>query len=98
MTRQRKQYKETEAEMCRLGTEYKKDLPKSPFIKEFEYGNSNEGSWCYGFSAEYPGPFWLSPEEWEQKRHVVLRNGSKTKRLKKNVSSNGIVANGKAKD
>jgi hypothetical protein len=28
-------------------TSYKKDLLKSPFIKEFEYGASNEGYWCY---------------------------------------------------
>jgi len=45
--RRGKKYKDEEAAISRLGTAYKKDLLKSPFIKEFEYGASNEGYWCY---------------------------------------------------
>jgi hypothetical protein len=40
-------YKFEESAISRLGTAIKKDLPKSPFMKEFEYGASNEGYWCY---------------------------------------------------
>jgi hypothetical protein len=40
-------YKDEESAISRLGTAIKKDLPKSPFVKEFEYGASNEGYWCY---------------------------------------------------
>ena len=36
-----------------LGTAYKKDLPNSPFIKEIEYGTSNEGYWCYEHMVLY---------------------------------------------
>jgi hypothetical protein len=45
--RRGKKYKDKEAAISRLGTAYKKDLLKSPFIKEFEYGTSNESYWCY---------------------------------------------------
>jgi hypothetical protein len=45
--RRGKRYKDEEAAISRLRTAYKKDLLKSPFIKEFEYGASNEGYWCY---------------------------------------------------
>jgi hypothetical protein len=42
-----KKYKKEEAAISRLGTAYKMDLLKSPFIKGFEYGASNEGYRCY---------------------------------------------------
>ena len=45
--RRGKKYKDEEAAISRLGPAYKKDSLKSPFIKEFEYGASNEGYWCY---------------------------------------------------
>jgi len=47
MERQGKQDKDAEAAISWLVTAYKKDLPKSPFIKEFEYGTNNEGYWYY---------------------------------------------------
>jgi hypothetical protein len=45
--RRGKKYKDEEAAISRLGSALKKDLPKSPFVKEFEYGTNNEGYWCY---------------------------------------------------
>jgi hypothetical protein len=45
--RRGKKCKDEEAAISRLGKAYKKDLLKSPFIKEFEYGASNEGYWYY---------------------------------------------------
>jgi hypothetical protein len=40
-------YKDEDAAISKLGSAQKKDLPCSPFIKEFEYGTNNEGYWCY---------------------------------------------------
>ncbi len=40
-------YKDEESAISKLGTSIKKNLPKSPFVKEFECGASNEGYWCY---------------------------------------------------
>jgi hypothetical protein len=42
-----KKYKGDKAAFNRLRTSFKKDLLKSRFIKEFEYGATNEGFWCY---------------------------------------------------
>ncbi len=39
-------YKDEESANSRQGTTIKKGLLKSPFMKEFEYGASNEGYWC----------------------------------------------------
>jgi hypothetical protein len=39
-------YKDEESANSRRGTTIKKGLLKSPFMKEFEYGASNEGYWC----------------------------------------------------
>jgi hypothetical protein len=55
------------------------------------------------FSAEYPGPFWLSTKERERMRHDVLLSGTKTKRLARAemlaaLQGKGVVASGKAKD
>jgi hypothetical protein len=45
--RRGRKYKDKEAENSRLESAYKKDFPKSHFIREFEYGIINEGDWCY---------------------------------------------------
>ena len=45
--RRGEKYKDEDAAISELGSVQKKDLPCSPFIKEFEYGTNNEGYWCY---------------------------------------------------